>query len=151
MIKKSIPKVLVIDDSIDSIVKINELLFDEAYSIRYSSGVRGYEMAVREKPGIIVLNIVLKEKSGLKLLRELKKDLRTKHIPVIVLTEVNTSEYWQEAYDYGAVAYLVKGLHLPWLAKKIRKNIINNNSEGKRVWFSGKQNYPEHKIALGLN
>lgn len=120
MWERDASKVLIIDDSVSSVLSISKLLKGENYSIFSSCGARGFELAMKERPDVILLDILLENRNGFKILRNLKSNVWTKNIPVIIVTELNTQLYWEESYQEGAVGYIVKNLHYSRLAKKIR-------------------------------
>jgi CheY-like chemotaxis protein len=60
------------------------------------------------QPQIILLDLNLPKKSGLEVLREIKSDKRTQHIPVIILTVSNRDQDINECRRLGAETYIVK-------------------------------------------
>jgi twitching motility two-component system response regulator PilH len=129
MWKKEISKVLIIDDSVNSVLEISNILKGEKYSISSSCGARGFELAMKEKPDIILLDLLLENSNGFEILRNLRDNVWTKNIPVIIVTKLNTQLYWEEAYRTGAKGYIVKGIHYSSLAKKVRDSISEYESE----------------------
>lgn len=62
---------------------------------------------------LVVLDIVLPLLDGWQVLEELKKDLRTKKIPVIILSNLSQSNEIKKGLELGAVKYLVKAYYSP--------------------------------------
>lgn len=82
-------KVLIIDDEPDIVAYLETFLGDLGFqTFSAPDALRGRELAVREKPDLITLDISMPEKSGGKLLREIQEDSRTSTIPVVVVTGV---------------------------------------------------------------
>jgi CheY-like chemotaxis protein len=82
-------KVLIIDDEPDVVAYLEAFLGDLGFrTVSAPDALRGSELAVRENPDLITLDISMPEKSGGKFLRELQEDPRTASIPVVVVTGV---------------------------------------------------------------
>jgi CheY-like chemotaxis protein len=82
-------KVLIIDDEPDIVAYLETFLGDLGFqTFGAPNALQGRELAVREKPDLITLDISMPEKSGGKLLREIQEDPRTAAIPVVVVTGV---------------------------------------------------------------
>ncbi|MBC7073795.1 response regulator [Candidatus Parcubacteria bacterium] len=72
------------------------------------NGEEGLELAKKEKPDLILLDIILPKKDGVSVLKEIKTDPDLKDIPVIILTNLEDIEKVSETMSLGAKAYLVK-------------------------------------------
>jgi CheY-like chemotaxis protein len=82
-------KVLIIDDEPDVVAYLETFLGDVGFStVSAADAMEGREVAKREKPDVITLDIAMPEKSGGKFLRELQEDEDIAHIPVVVVTGV---------------------------------------------------------------
>lgn len=71
-------------------------------------GEHGVEVAKKELPGVILLDIVLPKKNGFEVLQALKAEVSTKDIPVMILTNLEGSADVEQALEHGAMTYLVK-------------------------------------------
>lgn len=71
-------------------------------------GTRGVEATRRVQPCLVLLDIVMPSVNGLEVLRALKEDEVTKHIPVIVFSEHDNDEYVITAYRRYAKAFVRK-------------------------------------------
>jgi CheY-like chemotaxis protein len=90
-----------------------------------TNGREALEVAARELPQLIFMDIMMPEVDGMTALRELKKADATKDIPVIVIT-ANVSEYnasRQEAITRGAVGFLSKPLSPTQMLDEIRRQL----------------------------
>ena len=65
-------------------------------------------MALKERPDLILLDMILPGMSGFGFIREMARHPDLKEIPVVVLTVVNDEEVAEQMVDLGAVAYLRK-------------------------------------------
>jgi CheY-like chemotaxis protein len=83
-------KILVIEDEEDTASYLTTFLEDNGYdALAAKDGQEGLEIAKKESPDLITLDISMPEKSGLKALRELQEDEATAKIPVIIVTGVS--------------------------------------------------------------
>lgn len=89
-----------------------------------SDGNKGLKLAKKEKPNIILLDILLPKMDGFEVLKRLKKDDELKDIPVILLTNLSQKEDVDRGLDLGAVDYLIKAHFMPSeVTEKIKKYI----------------------------
>ncbi|MFT2008519.1 two-component regulator propeller domain-containing protein [Pontibacter sp. 13R65] len=86
-----------------------------------ANGAEAFEQAVSHMPDLIISDIMMPVKDGITLTRELKKDVRTSHIPVILLTARTSFIYKKEGYETGADDYLTK----PFSEVLLKTRIIN--------------------------
>lgn len=117
-------KVLIIDDE-PHLVEIlaNRLKANRYRVVTAVTAHEGLELAGREKPDLILLDILMPDMDGYQVLRKLKEQSETKMIPVVMLTVKKWSEDIQKAMLGGAVDYLVKPFDPVILIQKIRKNL----------------------------
>ena len=102
-------KILFVEDEPSLQKAISELLTQEGFEIFSAiDGEEGLEMAKKEKPNLILLDLILPKKDGFEVLKELKADSELKDIPVIVLTNLEGMGNVEKALELGATTYLVK-------------------------------------------
>ena len=86
-------KVLVIDDDPSLVTYLKTLLEDNGYEvITAKDGEEGIEKTKNENPDIVTLDLLMPEKTGIKMFRELRKDEGMKNIPIILVTGIS-NEY----------------------------------------------------------
>jgi DNA-binding response OmpR family regulator len=73
-----------------------------------TNGADGLELAKKEKPDIILLDVIMPQLDGFSVLEELMKDGKIKSVPVILLTNLGTDEDIEKGKKLGAVDYVVK-------------------------------------------
>jgi len=118
-------KILIIEDEATLRKTMSEYLVAEKFeAIEAPDGEIGLEEAKKEMPDLILLDIILPKKNGYEVLEELKKDEKTKKIPVILLTNLESTEDIEKAFEKGAVTYLVKSdYRLEDIIKKIKETL----------------------------
>ena len=83
-------KILIIDDDPDVVVFLSTLLQDHGYdTLEASDGLEGLEVTKSQRPDLILMDLMMPQKSGISLLSELKGDEELKHIPVVMVTGVS--------------------------------------------------------------
>lgn len=123
------PVVLVVEDNTDIRRYIANSLADDYQVIKASDGKKGCEKAFEHIPDLIITDIMMPVMNGTELCRRLKLDIRTSHIPVIMLTAKDTQADQQEGYEAGADSYLTKPFSIPML----RSRIVNLLTARKRL------------------
>lgn len=105
-------KILVIDDEVDVLEMLASLLkefIDSCEVFTANSGNRGLDLAETELPDTILLDISMPEIDGFQVCEDLKKNAKTRDIPVIILTGLNTdSKSKIRALEIGADTFLSK-------------------------------------------
>lgn len=102
-------KILVIEDEATLQKALTEYLTEEKFEVVGAlDGEEGVEKAETEMPDLILLDIILPKMDGFKVLEEIKSNEKTKKIPVILLTNLESAEDIQKAFEKGATTYLVK-------------------------------------------
>ncbi|MDD3190479.1 MAG: response regulator [Candidatus Pacebacteria bacterium] len=120
-------KILVVEDEATLQKALIEVLEQAEYEVASAlDGERGWELAVEEKPDLILLDIILPKMDGFEVLRNLKGNPETAKIPIIILTNLSDLNDIQKALDLGANTYLVKAdFHLEDVLRKIEQTLTN--------------------------
>lgn len=124
--------ILIIEDNSDLIKYLRNKLIGE-YDVHVSDGTDGIEKAYEIVPDIIICDINLPDKTGFEICEILKKDLRTSHIPTIMLTALNNKESYLKGLESGADLYLTKPFSFAVLQQSIKTMIYNR--EKLRYYF----------------
>ncbi|MDT8287300.1 MAG: response regulator [Elusimicrobiales bacterium] len=102
-------KILLADDDAEMQDSLAALLEAEGYKvIKASNGEEAVELAKKELPSLIMLDIHMPRMDGLTACREIKTDKVAKSIPVVMLTVEGSVREIQQAIDYGAKTYITK-------------------------------------------
>ena len=73
-----------------------------------ADGSRAMDAILQEKPDLVLMDIILPGMSGLEILKEMKENLDTKEIKVVMLTNFGNDENVNKAVEYGAEDYYMK-------------------------------------------
>lgn len=113
--------VLVVEDN-DDIRDYIASSFGEGFKVlKAANGKEGWKLAETDIPDIIISDIMMPVMDGIELCRKVKEDIRTSHIPVILLTAKDSIQDKEEGYDSGADSYLTK----PFSAKLLLSRVHN--------------------------
>lgn len=118
------PKILIIDDEVDLVETIRFPLELEGYQVLVAyQGEEGLQLARKENPDLIILDLMLPKIDGYKVCRFLKFDEKYKHIPIIMLTARSQEKDRLLGKETGADEYITKPFDLDDLLNKIKKYI----------------------------
>nr|WP_315199336.1 substrate-binding domain-containing protein [uncultured Flavobacterium sp.] len=115
---------LIIEDNIELVSFLKVKLSNE-YLVYFSDGSDAIEKAMEIIPDVVICDINLVDKNGYEISRELKKDLRTSHIPIIVLTAQSNKEAVLKGLQSGVDQYLTKPFSLSVLRESISSLLFN--------------------------
>ena len=121
-----LPTVLVVDDTPDNLTVMSSLLKGH-YKVRVANnGERALKFARSEpRPDIILLDIMMPGLSGYDVIRELKSDVTTRHIPVIFLTAMSSAEDERLGLELGAADYITKPISPSVVLARVRTQLEN--------------------------
>jgi two-component system, cell cycle response regulator len=102
-------RVLVVDDVPANLKILEAKLTAEYFDVLMApNGKTALDLALREQPDIILLDVMMPEMDGLEVCRRLKKEARTVHIPVVMVTALSDTEDRVNGLDAGADDFLTK-------------------------------------------
>lgn len=122
------PIILVIEDNDDIREYITNSLSDNYHVISATNGKEGLDLVLTHTPDLIISDIMMPVMNGIELCREIKKDMRSCHIPIILLTAKDSLQDQKEGYDNGADSYLTKPFSASMLHSRI-ENILENRKK----------------------
>ena len=127
--------ILIVEDNPDLQNYIYELLKNDFKIARASNGKEALSMAESLFPDIIISDILMPEMDGVELCRKLKNDIYTSHIPVILLTALNSVNDEIKGLDFGADAYISKPFSDELLLAQI-KNLLHSREVLRQLFKS---------------
>lgn len=121
-------KVLVVDDEQDVAQALKVRLKANGFHVILASdSVQAFIMANKEKPDLIILDIMLPGGGGFVVAERLKQSQATHSIPIIFLTGVPGGE--EKAYQLGASGYVMKPYHPDELLETIQRALERNKGQ----------------------
>jgi len=117
--------ILIIEDEMSLLEALKIKFTKEGFGIlEAKNGVEGLEVAKKEHPDLILLDIIMPKMDGLTMLSRLREDKWGKDVPVILLTNLNDSEKISEASKEGVYDFLVKSdWHIDDVVKKVKETL----------------------------
>lgn len=118
-----VDKLLIVEDNSEVRRFLIELFHEKYAIIEAENGKKGHQLAVDESPDLIISDIMMPVMNGIELCRKIKTDVRTSHIPVILLTARTALSIKYEGLETGADEYITKPFKTHYLLLKV-KNLI---------------------------
>lgn len=116
---------LLVEDNEELLYLMKRILSRNYHVLIAKNGIEALEIVKENEIDIVISDVMMPEMDGLELCRNLKSDLETSHISVILLTAKNTVEDRVECYNAGADGYIAKPFELKILEARIN-NFINH-------------------------
>lgn len=118
-------KILIVEDDPLMSRMYQKIFKFEGYDVVMAGdGEQGLEAAKKEKPTLILLDVMMPKMNGLQLLEKLKLDPDTKSTPVVMLTNLAGEKDAEVALTKGAVKYIVKSEYEPKQITDMVKSIL---------------------------
>ncbi len=131
------PLVLIVEDNADLQRYLAESLKGD-YRVSFAlNGQEGIDLGVAELPDLIVSDLMMPKVDGMELVRQMKSDERTSHIPVILLTAKADSGTRLEGIETGADDYVAKPFEMAELKARIQ-NLIESRQLLREKFSTGK-------------
>ena len=120
-------KIMVVDDVMSNVLLVKILLTNEGYDVcTAGSGMECVESAPKEKPDIILLDVMMPDLSGFDATVMLKKDPNTWDIPIMFLTALNNSKDLVHGFKIGASDFLSKPFNKEELIVRVKSVLAVN-------------------------
>ena len=142
-INRSDYKILIVDDVVSNVLLLRILLTNEKFQVvTASNGNMCIEQAKKEKPDLILLDVMMPDISGFDTAVILKKDPETADIPIIFLTALNSPSDLVKGFQVGANDFLTKPFNKEELVMRVmhqielvaaKKTIVRQNEELRRT------------------
>ncbi|WP_161889732.1 hybrid sensor histidine kinase/response regulator transcription factor [Pontibacter russatus] len=143
--RKGFRKILIVEDEEEIRAFLKGCLEDTYHLIEAANGKEGLEQALAHHPDIVISDVRMPVLDGIVMCRELKSNIRTSHIPVVLLTARTALTHHKEGLETGADAYLTKPFSPELLRIKLH-NLLQSQEKLKRFYlnlFHSSQPQPE--------
>ena len=118
-------KILIIEDDPLMLRMYQKIFKFEGFEVAVAAnGEEGIFITRKEKPTLILLDIMMPKVNGLEVLEKLKADPETKKIPIVMLTNLAGTHDAEKALTMGAVKYIVKSEYDPKQVTNMVKEIL---------------------------
>jgi two-component system alkaline phosphatase synthesis response regulator PhoP len=125
-------KILIIEDEEDLVKGLKMNLVDEGYDVDYAlDGIGGFEKAMKEKPDLILLDIMLPGMNGLEICRELRQ--KKVDVPILMLTAKGEEIDKLIGFEIGADDYISKPFSIRELLARIKAHLRRENRGGESI------------------
>jgi len=134
--KSDKPTILVVDDNPINIDLLLDILKGDYRFGVAKNGAKAFEYLEKNKPDLILLDVMMPEMDGFEVCEILKADQRLKDIEIIFITALSDSKYIAQGFDMGAVDYITK----PFKAAEVKARVSTHMSIKKMKESLNKQN-----------
>lgn len=118
-------KVLYIEDEKFFADTVEKVLATAGYDVKQApDGEAGLALAREWHPDLILLDLLLPKIEGFEVLRQLKADLATQSIPIIILSNLNSEDDVKKATELGAKHFFVKAVTMPTNIVNMVKGVV---------------------------
>jgi signal transduction histidine kinase len=142
--------ILIVDDTPANLKALSKLLSDAGYSVRVATsgalGLRSVELAL---PDLILLDVKMPEMDGYTVCRLLKAEERSRGIPVIFLSALDSVEDKVLAFQAGGVDYITKPFHVGEVLARVRTQLELRRAYEDRLKVEAYVNYVQKMESLG--
>jgi CheY-like chemotaxis protein len=105
----SMKKILIVEDELAQRSALRDKCGNAGFEIiEAKNGEDGLEMALKERPDAILLDVMMPKMDGLEMAKKLREDLWGSKVPVIILTNLSDMEKVQKAVENEILVYFVK-------------------------------------------
>jgi signal transduction histidine kinase/ligand-binding sensor domain-containing protein/DNA-binding response OmpR family regulator len=127
---ESLETILIVEDDHDLRAYLRNSLQNDFQIFEATNGVEGLKQAQTKIPDIIISDVMMPQMDGVEMCTILKDDIRTSHIPLLMLTAKTDSHFKKNGLASGAWDYIAKPFNTRDLLQKI-KNIIETRNNFK--------------------
>ncbi len=137
---------LLVDDNADVRYFIKSHFSSSYHILEAKDGLEGWNTALKTIPNIIISDVLMPDMDGFEFCRRIRKDERTSHIPILLLTALGSREHEIEGLSLGADDYITKPFDLVILQTKV-ENILSVRQSLKQK-YSGEMFLQPRNIVL---
>ncbi|TNF42840.1 MAG: hybrid sensor histidine kinase/response regulator [Bacteroidetes bacterium] len=121
---RNTPNILIVDDIPANLKVLGDILKEEGYKVRpVPSGALALQVAERERPDLILLDIMMPDMNGYEVCRLLKENKLLHDIPVIFISALSETNDVVKALKYGGVDYITKPFRAEEISARVKTHI----------------------------
>jgi signal transduction histidine kinase len=159
---QAIPNILLVDDVPANLQVLGDILEGEGYKVRpVLNGPMALQVAEKEKPDLILLDIMMPGMNGFQVCRHLKENQNLKMVPVIFISALNDTEDIVKAFSEGGEDYIPKPFKVEEVKARVATHLklyrqskelqeLNNNLEERVKERTRQQELTNKKLAFHL-
>ena len=122
-VTQNIPNILIVDDIPANLQILGDILEGNGYKVReVANGTLALQVAEKEKPDLILLDILMPEMNGFEVCRRLKESQNLKDVPIIFISAINDTDDIVMALTAGGVDYITK----PFKAEEVMARVATH-------------------------
>ncbi len=115
---------LLVEDNSELRLFLRTVFASEFRVVEAVDGVQGMSKALKFLPDIIISDVMMPEKDGISMTRDLRADMTTSHIPIVLLTAKTSMESKVEGLEFGADDYITKPFSATYLKARVKNLLI---------------------------
>jgi len=115
--------VLIVDDELSNVLILKEMLYTDYTVYTVTDSTEALETVSEKMPEIILLDIVMPVIDGYEIMKKLKSSEKTRDIPVIFITALDSHDAEEKGLSLGAADYISKPFHAPIVKMRVRNQI----------------------------
>jgi signal transduction histidine kinase/DNA-binding response OmpR family regulator/ligand-binding sensor domain-containing protein len=131
---------LLVEDNHELRLFLRTIFSTEFRIVEAANGMEGWSKALKFLPDIIISDVMMPEKDGISMTRELRADMTTSHIPIVLLTAKTAAESRIEGLEYGADDYITKPFSATYLRVRV-KNLLTQRQKLRDLY--------RHNLTMG--
>jgi signal transduction histidine kinase/DNA-binding response OmpR family regulator/streptogramin lyase len=130
---RKLKTLLIVEDNRELRSFLAEQMGEKFAVLQAADGKQGLSIAIKESPDLMISDLMMPVMNGVEMCRQLKNDIRTSHIPIILLTAKLSDETRIEVYKAGADSHITKPFNLEVLLTRIEM-LIEQQEKRKKLF-----------------
>jgi len=144
----AVPVVLLIEDNPEVRQFVRQMLANQYQVLEAPDGKMGVYLALEHVPDLIITDLMMPELDGYEVCRQIKRDEKTSHIPIVMLTAKGGLESKLQGLELGADEYLAKPFHTRELLLRLQNLLLHQKRLQEK--YQQQQSQPEDLLPLPL-
>ena len=132
---------LLVEDNLELRFFLRSIFSSEFRVIEAANGIEGWNKALKFIPNIIISDVMMPEKDGIELAKELRANISTSHIPIVLLTAKASIESKLEGLELGADDYITKPFSSTYLKARV-DNLLAQRRKLQEIYRANLMNIP---------